>query len=859
MKNALGRCWTLLKQDVWEYPSIGALSGALLSALGLLLIWLTATYAPSAVEISDSASRYAGEAALSPNVGRLAIVLVVVATLALAFEPIVDRLRDRWWNASGRAFWMGRPRLIRTAGRWGAHVAFAPLKFSSAFWSLLDFLLARPGAAIAGCLWRNWSARYVHFGSLIAVSIAIACVSPFQFGTPAIAVALVSIISIVRRWAWVERDRDIFLVERGRRAEGGHGVRIGFSQDLRDEALIAIACLMLIVPISLDQLQQQTCAAGSCAFTVPFDDSSAAPLRRFYVWLGYFGVELAKTVPFVDWSEVFHVANGSPVEPQTVVGAQIAFVLRASLDLLLLAAVLQAMQIANRLREQRNAFRSHRLPILEPFSESLALSQLSQSFSGFSLFRPSRHPDVLKFPPYDVDRLRELIEVNAGVSGLEIQKAACAVLQKQYEASPSDLPKVAELWSACSAGTVGSHDQNWLLQVASGVDTDINWFESRTWRPRALRMIATADESAAFRSEAIRLLGRTPLSDSEIRVLRGLLETHADDVGVRAAAAVALMKSNVDPMMSDVSAIANSLKLTSNNATSIIAAMSTALAMRQWGETDDSVEYRFSEPLRQFVREAARIQLTPLTFADPSEQGEPQHWDRLRLVEPGTGPFPACFQMGASCPLSFQERAMPPRHVRLSRRFAMGEFPVTQREFHLFAQASGTPWKRLPGLDDCPATNLSWHDAVAYCAWMSSITGEQYRLPTEVEWEYCCRAGSDSSYSWGHAWEANKANSNRSSIGRPTPAGAYPPNEWGFIDMHGNVFEWCADPWHPDYREASPDEDVWLRNADFGKRVNRGGSWYSDPEYLASAARTWDNSIIAYNVIGFRVAKTVAN
>lgn len=139
----------------------------------------------------------------------------------------------------------------------------------------------------------------------------------------AIVAGLVTILAIVRRWSWIESDRDTFLIERGEREEGKGTLRVGFKEDLRDEALLALVCLFFLIPLGLglDLVQQTTSAAGAPAFAFNADEPMPSePLARFVTWLGYFGAELAKTVPFVDWSEVFHVANGSPIEAESAAG-----------------------------------------------------------------------------------------------------------------------------------------------------------------------------------------------------------------------------------------------------------------------------------------------------------------------------------------------------------------------------------------------------------------------------------------------------------------------------------------------------------------------------------------------------------
>jgi formylglycine-generating enzyme required for sulfatase activity len=137
-----------------------------------------------------------------------------------------------------------------------------------------------------------------------------------------------------------------------------------------------------------------------------------------------------------------------------------------------------------------------------------------------------------------------------------------------------------------------------------------------------------------------------------------------------------------------------------------------------------------------------------------------------------------------------------------------------------------------------------------------TIRGKAYRLLSEAEWEYCCRAGTATAYSTGDAITAEQANFGGNSNGT-TPVSKFPPNPWGLRDMHGNVWEWCEDRWHEDYSGNPPsDGSVW-RSEDQSFRVLRGGSWGSNPENLRSADRYGGLPDYRDNLVGFRVARTL--
>ncbi|MEL6318167.1 MAG: formylglycine-generating enzyme family protein, partial [Pseudomonadota bacterium] len=156
-----------------------------------------------------------------------------------------------------------------------------------------------------------------------------------------------------------------------------------------------------------------------------------------------------------------------------------------------------------------------------------------------------------------------------------------------------------------------------------------------------------------------------------------------------------------------------------------------------------------------------------------------------------------------------------------------------------------------------PATEVNWYDAVAYCRWLEEITGEPYRLPTEAEWEYACRAGARTRYHWGDDWDDANANTNQTGDGAPTPVDRHAPNAWGFWDMHGNVSEWCVDPWHDSHEGRPETSRAWIDGGDFSNRVLRGVSWFNNPQVLRSAFRNGYSRDIRGGLIGFRLAKTL--
>ena len=205
----------------------------------------------------------------------------------------------------------------------------------------------------------------------------------------------------------------------------------------------------------------------------------------------------------------------------------------------------------------------------------------------------------------------------------------------------------------------------------------------------------------------------------------------------------------------------------------------------------------------------------------------------------------------------------PQHRVTIGRRFAIGRYPVTFGEYDQFCEATQR-WT----LDDQgwgrgrrPVINITRLDAQAYIAWLSQGVGRRYRLPSEADWEYACRAGTATRYSFGDEIVPNDANYADSRLGRTSEAGSYPANPWGLYDMHGNVWEWVQDDWHPNYDGAPMDWSAWKDSgtpADVPSWVARGGSWMSDWRQCRSASRSQYCIINSLSILGFRVARTLS-
>ncbi|PZN82954.1 MAG: hypothetical protein DM484_05555 [Candidatus Methylumidiphilus alinenensis] len=225
-----------------------------------------------------------------------------------------------------------------------------------------------------------------------------------------------------------------------------------------------------------------------------------------------------------------------------------------------------------------------------------------------------------------------------------------------------------------------------------------------------------------------------------------------------------------------------------------------------------------------------------------------------------------------------------PAHPVRVDAISIGQYPVTFAEYDRFCSATQRkpPDDRSWGRGERPAINVSWQDAMDYCDWLGQQTGEHYRLATEAEWEYACRSGSTTRYCYGddesglgdYAWYSKNAN------GQTHPVGQKKPNAWQLYDLHGNVWEWCADWYAGDYYaqlaghsqhtasaseqsasgSASGREQLASENpsgpASGSYRVVRGGSWLSVADYCRSADRGRLDPSYRFNYLGFRLSRT---
>ena len=210
-----------------------------------------------------------------------------------------------------------------------------------------------------------------------------------------------------------------------------------------------------------------------------------------------------------------------------------------------------------------------------------------------------------------------------------------------------------------------------------------------------------------------------------------------------------------------------------------------------------------------------------------------------------------------------------PQHEVNVPAFYMGKYEVTQAQWRAVASLPRVKIELKPNpshfkRDDLPVEQVSWEDAVEFCARLSKATGRQYRLPSEAEWEYACRAGTRTPFAFGETITPELVNYDgnypyaQASKGmyreKTTPVGYMGvANAFGLYDMLGNVWEWCLDAWHDTYNNAPTDGSAWERAGDPGKRVLRGGSWGNGALNSRAANRSRDAPDVRGSDSGFRV------
>jgi len=226
------------------------------------------------------------------------------------------------------------------------------------------------------------------------------------------------------------------------------------------------------------------------------------------------------------------------------------------------------------------------------------------------------------------------------------------------------------------------------------------------------------------------------------------------------------------------------------------------------------------------------------------------------------------FLMGSPKNELEREAEESPQHIVSVRPFLIAKYPITQAQWQ--AVMDSNPAKFVAqnlSQSNRPIERVSWFDCQLFCQKLSELTGREFRLPTEAEWEYACRGKTTTPFHYGATIGTELANYNGEDVygsgfegenrHETTPVDYFPPNRFGLYDLHGNVAEWCADSWHDSYKNAPVDGSAWTSNNPQDLRVLRGGSWLHLPGSCRSAQRIKSASKNKSDAFGFRIAASI--
>ncbi len=291
--------------------------------------------------------------------------------------------------------------------------------------------------------------------------------------------------------------------------------------------------------------------------------------------------------------------------------------------------------------------------------------------------------------------------------------------------------------------------------------------------------------------------------------------------------------------------------------------LSPVLSQENSSESDDSVVSSVNESVISIATSTTEFET--VTVNAQGEKIKPERCQAEVFVENlGEGvelemvSIPGgSFMMGSPESEEGRYEDESPQHQVSVPPFFLGKYPVTQQQYET---VMGNNPSRFKGANR-PVEWVSWNDATEFCRQLSRKTGRQYRLPSEAQWEYTCRAGTTTPFYFGETITTDLANYNGNHTYGSGPKGIYreqttdvgrfPPNAFGLYDMHGNVWEWCQDIWHDNYSGAPTDGSAWESGGDSSLRMLRGVSWYNLPRNCrcANRNRDYEGSINS----GFRV------
>lgn len=379
-----GRPETSVAQQIAQHRDAESL-GALLATLFVVVI-VVGAYLVGGV---------AGTPKLSASLGvGIFVTVVCVFAVVVFLDPIADLP------------------VVRGCATAFTHTARG-VSFLAAFYNWVDSGLVFIGAHVAGADHREWQSRYAVLGGALVCLAVMAWFLQPPWGLAPMGLGLVVALSVSRLWSWVEEDRNIASITKFNPLAPQ---RVGFREDFRDETILGFLFVLILIPIGMMQAHQSR-VFGDYLFRSA--DKSVLPVidpNNWQMWLGYFGFELAKALPIVDWADIYGLGPGSDsIEPTHPIGQHAVFMARATVDLILIAALLQAIGIASRNRQQKALYAADQINRLDELVEKVELKKAVAAADcgegAYDLSEPASR-GLIDFRRYDDDRLRQLYAIS---------------------------------------------------------------------------------------------------------------------------------------------------------------------------------------------------------------------------------------------------------------------------------------------------------------------------------------------------------------------------------------------------------------------------------------------------------------
>ncbi|MEQ8556702.1 MAG: hypothetical protein RIB03_00160 [Henriciella sp.] len=437
-----------LPQGFGERPRHSHVSGG-----AVLLVAVVLTIVVSVLRLVDGVE---GDLVMSGPIGLAVVCVIAGAFIVFILSPRL--ISSKVVVATGRAFANVTSQRSPLGG---------PLNFLGRAVSIFDSWLVHIIAPSAGVSLKNGADRYGVLTLYLAMCGLLVWYFPAPFGLIPAALWFLISISVARRWAWIEDDREVTL--RRPRYDASE-LRVGVGEDLRDEALLALLSLILLLPLAMRQIHF---GMGGELFSV---EDGQIVQDNLWTWLSFFGLELAKAVPFVDWADIYDVDTQFVLNADSMAAHHVVFIARAIIDLVFLSALLQAISISLKLSRHKRMFFTREIDLLDPMIEKIEFEKLAHKVDGTWRVRE----EVTKFAHYDPVGLARIRARNDKKSAMHAVATAIKKLQHEgvspaserfLEKACSRMPDVAEVEAAWRAA---SRRDETPIEFLIGARTNLN-------------------------------------------------------------------------------------------------------------------------------------------------------------------------------------------------------------------------------------------------------------------------------------------------------------------------------------------------------------------------------------------------